>query len=141
MHEFFRRCSVLPKCLQNHKSRKGFVKEFRRLFSCKEAKDAKNVLYAFVCEKKIPRVKLKSNILYIGLTKQNLSKRYLRYAKTFGSNFNWSFFSYVIENYGAVKIAYLHFDTVELLKQAETKLLADYYKLYSEYPPKNAQWA
>jgi hypothetical protein len=115
------------------------MREFRQVFGSQEAKNASNVLYVFVCEKEIPRVESKSNVIYIGKTKQNLSRRYLKYAETFCSPYNWAFYSHVIEHYGPVRIAYLSIDTTKSLKEAETELLNNYYELHREYPPKNSQ--
>ena len=139
LQEFFQKCKYLPGRLQNHQSKEGFINEFKEVLGSKEAKDAFSVLYIFVCEEKIPRVKGKSNIIYIGKTDLTLRRRWLRYAKAFTSDFNHPFFSYVVAHYGAIKIAYLHFDTKQKLKQAETDLLKDYYKQYKEFPPHNAQ--
>ena len=106
------------------------------MFGSGMAKGASGVVYVFVCDKKIPRVKGKSSIVYIGQTKQNLSTRYMRYANAFCSVGNWPFFSYIIKHYGTTGIAYLR---VQDLKQAETDLLNDYYKKFKEYPPHNFQ--
>ena len=128
LSQFFHSCFTLPDSIQSHKSKKDYLREFRQVFSSQEAKDASNILYAFVCEKKIPRVESESNVIYIGQTRQNLSRRYLMYAETFCSDYNWDFYSYVIAHYGPVRIAYLSIDNIKSLKQAETELLNDYYK-------------
>ncbi len=133
--KFFQSCSVLPGRLQKN----SFANDIRQVFSSQEAKDAKNVVYAFVCEKKIPRVESESSVIYIGKTEQTLRSRYMKYADKFTSRFNWPFYSYVIAHYGEIRIAYLPLGTKEDIKQAETDLLNDYYKLYKEFPPHNAQ--
>ncbi len=134
LSQFFRSCTTLPNSIQRHN-----LREFSQVFSSQEAKDASNVLYAFVCEKKIPRVKSESAVIYIGQTKQNLSSRYMKYAEAFCSGENWPLYRYIITYYGGIKIAYLAFGTAKSLKQAETELLNDYYKLHKEYPPRNFQ--
>ncbi len=139
LSQFINSSSTLPGSIQSHGSKKDYKREFRQVFGSQEAKNASNVLYVFVCEKEIPRVKSKSNVIYIGKTKQNLSRRYLKYTETFCSPYNWAFYSHVIEHYGPVRIAYLSIDTTKSLKEAETKLLEGYYKLHKEYPPKNSQ--
>jgi len=139
LSQFFRSCTILPNSIQSHKSKKDYLREFRQVFSSQEAKDASNVLYAFVCEKKIPRVKSESAVIYIGQTKQNLSGRYMKYAEAFCSGENSPLYRYIIAHYGCIKIAYLPFDTAKSLKQAESELLNDYYKLHKEYPPRNFQ--
>jgi len=139
LSEFFRICSTLPNSIQNHKSKNDCLCEFRQVFGSQEAKDASNVLYAFVCEKKIPRVKSKSDIVYIGQTKQTLYGRYMKHAEAFCSGVNSPLYRYIINHYGGIKIVYKHFGTPKSLKQAETELLNDYYKRYKEYPPRNSQ--
>jgi len=138
--EFFRLCSTLPGRIESHNSNKNFLREFQQLFGSQEARDTSSVLYAFFCEKKIPRVKGESNVIYIGKTKQSLRWRYLSYAKRwYCSPYNWVCFSHVIEHYGPVGLAYLVIDDVQSLKEAELDLLKDYYELHLERPPKNAR--
>jgi len=139
LSKFFRSCLTLPGKIQSHKSKKDILREFRKVFSSQEAKNASNVVYVFVCEKKIPRVKSESAILYIGQTRQNLSSRYMKYAETFCSGEHWPLYNYSIIHYGGIRISYLPVGTVQSLKQAETELLTNYYKLYKEYPPRNFQ--
>ena len=139
LKQFFQSCSVLPGRLHNHESKEDFINEFREVFSSEEAKNAFSVLYIWVCEREIPRVKNKSSVIYIGKTEQNLRRRWLRYAKTLTSDFNSNFYTYVLAHYGEIRIVYSPFETKEKLKQAETDLLRDYYKLYKEFPPHNAQ--
>ena len=139
LSKFFRSCATLPNSIQSHKSKKNCLHEFRQVFGSQEAKDAKNVLYVFICKKKIPRVKSKSNIIYIGQTVQTLYKRYIPFAEAFCSGKNSPLYRYIISHYGGIKIAYLSFDTTKSLKQAETELLKDYYKWHKEYPPRNFQ--
>jgi len=115
------------------------LREFRQVFGSQEAKIAKNVLYVFVCEKKIPRVKSESDIVYIGQTKQTLYGRYMKYAEAFCNGENSPLYRYIIAHYGKITIDYKHFGTAKSLKQAETELLNDYYKLHKEYPPRNFQ--
>jgi len=139
LSQFFHSCSTLPGNIQSHKSKKDYRREFRQVFSSQEAKNASNVVYVFVSQKKIPRVKSESTVLYIGQTKQSLSSRYMKYAERFCSGENWPLYNYIITHYGGITIAYLPFGTVQSLRQAETDLLTDYYKLHKEYPPRNFQ--
>jgi len=139
LSQFINSSSTLPGSIRSHSSKEDFLREFTEVFGSQEAKKASNVLYAFVCEKEIPRVKSKSNVIYIGKTKQNLSSRYLMYTETFGSQENWDFYSHIIAYYGPIRIAYLSIETSKSLKEGETELLKDYFKLHREYPPKNSQ--
>lgn len=134
LSQFFQSRKVLPDSIKSHT-----LQQFKQVFSSQEAKDAKNVLYAFVCEKKIPRVNSESNIIYIGKTKQTLRNRYMKYAEAFCSGENSTLYNFIIAHYGSIEIAYKHFGTVQSLKRAEAELLNDYYKLHKEYPPKNFQ--
>lgn len=134
LSQFFVCCSVLPDNIKSHT-----LQQFKQVFSSQEAKNTSNVLYAFVCEKKIPRVKSESTVIYIGQTRQTLHNRYMMYANAFCSGENSSLYKYIVAHYGGIKIDYLPFDTAQSLKQAETELLNDYFKLYKEYPPKNFQ--
>ena len=136
LSQFFHSCSTLPGTLQSYESVEDFTRQFQQLFSSQEAKEASNVLYAFVCEKKIPRIKSESNILYIGKTEQRLCDRYLGYVKYFCLPCNVAFYRYVIARYGPIKILYFH---TESPQQAETELLSDYFELHKELPPKNFQ--
>ncbi len=140
LSQFMKSASTLPGTIQGHRSNDEFLCQFKELFRCQDAKDASNVLYAFLCEKKIPRVKSKSNVLYVGCTKETLSSRYLSAAKTMSSGENWDFYSYIIEHYGPIRIMYRSIvDIGTSLKEGEAELLKDYFKLHREYPPKNFQ--
>ena len=138
--EFFRLCSTLPDSIQSHNSNENFLREFKQLFGSQEAKDASSVLYAFFCEKKIPRVKGESNVIYIGKTAKSLEIIYGGcWTERCWSHANLEFLSYVIEHYGPVSLAYLVIDDAQSLKEAELDLLKDYYELHLENPPKNSQ--
>ena len=132
LSQFFRSCSVLPDVIETYKSIEDYKREFQQLFSSQQAKVSK-VIYAFICEKKIPRVKGESNIIYIGQTKQSLQERYWPHPVCYYIELP------VIECYGPVSLAYLVIDDAQSLKEAELDLLKDYYELHLENPPKNAQ--
>jgi len=138
--QFFQSCSTLPGSITSYHFNDNFLKEFQRLFRSKEAKNTSRVLYAFVCKGEMPRVKGKSNIIYIGHTMNSLEGRYWGcWTKGVWSRPNLEFCSYVIQNYGPINIAYLVMDTIESLETAEHDLLKDYYKLHMELPPRNSQ--
>jgi hypothetical protein len=139
LSQFFQSCSTLPGSIKSYESKEDYLREFKQLFDSQEARNISNVLYAFVCKEKIPRVKEASNIIYIGRTVQKLRDRYQPYHKDYCSDYNWAFYSYVIKHYGAVSLAYLIIDTRQSLKEAESDLLRDYYNLHRESPPKNSQ--
>jgi hypothetical protein len=133
LSQFFQSCFTLPDVIRTYESEEAYRKEFVQMFTSQQARKVSKVVYAFVCEKNIPRVMGESNIIYIGRTNQCLGERY------------WPFPVYyyielpVIERYGPVSFAYLVMDTTEALKEAERDLLKDYYELHMELPPKNAQ--
>jgi len=139
LSQFFQSCSILPGSIKSHKSKEDYLCEFKQLFNSQEARNTSNVLYAFVCEKEIPRVMGKSNIIYIGQTVKTLRDRYQSYHRYYCSDYNWAFYSDVIKRYGAVSLAYLIIDTPQSLKEAESDLLRNYYNLHRESPPKNSQ--
>lgn len=136
LSQFFQSCCVLPDGWSEYTSKAQYLSQFKQMFGSEMAKKASGVVYVFVCDKKIPRVKGESEVVYIGQTKQNLCDRWMMYAEVLCEENNWSFFSYIIEHYGTIGIAYLR---VEERKKAETDLLNDYYKHHKEYPPHNCQ--
>lgn len=115
-------------------SSSGLAEEFKSVFNSDEAKLHKNIVYFFMTEKPIPRVKGESNILYIGKTKQSLRQRYLRYSNKLASNRNGVFYKHIIDNFGAISIGYLITDNP---KDLESKFFKDYCDKFLEYPPKS----
>ncbi|WP_155956177.1 hypothetical protein [Pseudomonas sp. RL] len=112
---------------------------FRRVYDSEHAKEAKNIVYLFRCEKKISRLKGESNIIYIGQTKHSFYKRYHPHAKLHATSpANSLKFSHIIENYGPISIS-----TCSFLKFGENILLAEgqllwwYFQNHCEYPPVN----
>jgi len=140
LSQFFQSCSILSDCITSHNSNEDFLREFKQLFRSPEAKKGNPVLYAFVCEKNIPRVMGESNIIYIGRAAKGLENRYWGgWLRRNWPPANLEFINYVIKHYGPVRLAYLVIGATQSLKKAELDLLKDYYKLYMELPPKNAQ--
>jgi len=138
--QFFQSCSTLPGSIKSHNSNEGFLREFQQLFRSPEASGTSNVLYAFVCEKEIPRVRAESNIIYFGQAANSLEDRYWGiWTESRWSHADREFFNYVIKHYGPVSLAYLVINEAQSLKEAESDLLKDYYELHMELPPKNAQ--
>jgi hypothetical protein len=140
LSQFFQSCSILPGSITSHDSNEDFLGEFQQLLRSPEARDTSNVLYAFVCEKEIPRVMGESNIIYIGRAAKGLENRYWgSWLRRNWSPANLEFINYVIEHYGPVRLAYLVIGATQSLKEVELDLLKDYYELHMELPPKNAQ--
>ena len=52
LSQFLRSCLTLPGNIQSRKSKKEYRREFRQVFGSQEAKNASNVVYAFLCKKR-----------------------------------------------------------------------------------------
>ncbi len=108
--------------------------EFQELLNTSEAKSYKRIVYFFLSEKPISRVKGESNILYIGKTTESLNKRYFRYAKNLASNRSGEFYKHIINSYGGLSLGLI---TAENPKNIEAMYFKKYYDCYLEYPPKS----
>jgi hypothetical protein len=118
----------------NADSSKSFVDQFKKVFSCQKAKEAKGVVYVWVTTAAVPRLRGKSNILYIGKTMHSLFDRYHRWAETEGNKYNWHRYRHIIGEYGPIKV---FFSSDVDAKMRESELLARYYDDHCEYPPVN----
>ena len=127
----------------NSRDRAEFENQFRDLFSSSEARHAKGVVYAWVTQKPIPRLRGESNIVYIGRTEQTLSDRQRKYAKRENSDYNWARYEFIIPQFGAITVMYADAAAIaktsekEPEKAAEAALLNLYFKDHLEYPPLN----
>lgn len=112
---------------------------FQRVFDSEAARSERNILYIWRCKKVVPRLKGKSDILYIGQTKQTLRYRYFRWAKNIAeSKSNNLKYSHILEEYGPITISCAPFMRFgETLKLAEEQLLWWYFQNHCEYPPVN----
>ncbi len=116
--------------------------DFNKVFHTIEAKNTKNVIYIWRCKDKIPRLKGKSNIVYIGQTKRSIFSRHGASDIKANSKANKQKYNDVVTQYGAITISYIKlsdFDTrddANLLK-AEGQCLWWYFQNHSEYPPIN----
>ncbi|MFT4928903.1 MAG: hypothetical protein ACI8WB_005023 [Phenylobacterium sp.] len=122
---------MLPKTIT---SSGHLATDFKELFSSEEAREAKGVVYFFMSEKPIPRVRGESNILYIGKTSQSLHKRYFRYCNKLASRASGKFYEYIVKNYGGISLGYLVSDNPKVM---EAEYFKKYHKAYLEYPPKS----
>ena len=121
-------------------SKEKFRDKFQTLFSSPEARQARCVVYVWVTQKPIPRLKEESNIVYIGQTKETLSKRQYGEAKTEVSDYNWKRWQFILSNYGCVTVMYVPAAEIgRMPEQAEKELLKRYFEEHLEYPPFNRQ--
>ncbi len=118
----------------NAKESKDFICQFRDMFSCQGARLRKKVVYVWVTQKCIPRLRGKSNIIYFGKTIRTLYARHYRYASTEGKGYNWLRYKHIIRNFGPIKV---YFARISDPKKTESKLLKKYYEAHCECPPVN----
>jgi len=116
-----------------------FVDRFKKLLDMAPARQHRGVVYVYLCERPIPRVRGNSNILYIGKTNQTMRERLMRWAKTEGSDYNCSRYQYIIsKEYGPITLGYARYNILAATpKAAEKQLLKMYFAKHLEYPPLN----
>lgn len=129
--------STLPNSL-GPCSKEEFRDLFRILFSSEEACQATAVVYVWFTDKAVPRLQGQSNVLYVGQTIQTLSERHRRYAARETSDYNWPRYEFVIPRYGSIVVMYAEAAAIGgTPKEAEKKLLDQYFEDHLEYPPFN----
>lgn len=115
-----------------------FEKQFISMLDAEEAKNKQGIVYLWLTEKPIPRVRGKSRILYIGKTINTLRIRQRRYAKTETSGGNWIRLPHIIEHYGPVTFWIASYNSFgNSPKDAEKSLLTKYFETHLEIPPFN----
>lgn len=77
---------------------------FQALFSSESDRCAKSVVYFFLSERPVPRVKGESRVLYIGKTKDTLYKRYFRYAGKLAAGRSGRFYKHIVDTFGPIRI-------------------------------------
>lgn len=112
---------------------------FRRVYGHNEAAKEKNILYVLRTVKPIPRLKGKSDIVYIGQTKGTLRQRYLGSLKRLATTeANQMKFKHIVDKYGEIRITFEHYGQFgDSLLKAEGQLLWWYFQNHCEYPPVN----
>lgn len=113
-----------------------FKIKFREIFKSDDAKKTSNVVYVWLCEKVIPRLQGRSNIIYIGKTSQSLYNRHARYASVEANEHNWSRYKYILNQFGPIRIQYKTYNNKEL-RTKEAELLNAYFNDHLEWPPLN----
>jgi hypothetical protein len=112
-----------------------FINQFRKMFSQPKAFEARGVVYVWYTENPVTRLKGESNILYIGKTINSLHERNAAYANKEGSDGNWLRYAHIFKEYGTIKIV---FSLQINPKEAEKKLLLQYFEDHLEFPPMNS---
>lgn len=118
----------------NAKTSEDFSHQFKIMFSCPKAREAKGVVYVWATQKGIPRLRGTSDIIYFGMTTQTLHDRHYQYAMTEGDEYNWPRYKHIIENFGPFRV---YFAITPEPKNVESELLKEYYKDHCEIPPVN----
>jgi hypothetical protein len=79
-YELIERFQVLPDKLGKSIMGNLFEENWKKVFGNSQAKEIKRVVYIWRTIREIPRLKGKSNIVYIGQTQSTLYNRHYRYA-------------------------------------------------------------
>lgn len=116
------------------KTSNDFKQQFRKMFSSDEARSPKGVVYIWSTRSYIPRLKGKSNVVYIGKTRSSLFERHHRYAKVEGEGLNWERYRYIIEEFGPIRVG---FAVCEKPDEKEKDLIRCYLMDHLELPPLN----
>lgn len=116
------------------KTEDDFKSQSKEIFTLKPARKVTKIVYIWVTEKEIPRLRGKSNILYIGKTNRSLYRRHAKYAGTKRSRLNWNIYIHIRLNYGKIRIFYTK---CKEPKKKESKFLSNYLKAHLEHPPLN----
>lgn len=108
--------------------------QFEAAFRSDEARKARKIVYCFVAEQPLPRVKGASRVLYIGKTDKSLQTRWACNAKRLGKGRNVRFYQHVLANFGAISIGFLKSEDP---RADEQRLFKEYVAAHLEYPPKS----
>lgn len=112
---------------------------FRNAYGSECARKHANIVYILRAEKKVPRLKGASDILYIGQTGKSFRSRYFRYAGRHTTTpANKQKYEHILKTYGAISIWVSDYSRFgETLQKAEGQLLWWYFRNHCEYPPIN----
>lgn len=112
----------------------GLEAQFRALFGSDAAKKAMGVVYFFLSQHPVPRVKGASRILYIGKTTSSLYMRYFPHVRTLASKRSGKFYQHILDDFGVITIGYLK-SAVPV--EDERTFFKRYVGEHLEYPPKS----
>ena len=127
----------LPGRIERVETGQEFADQFRRMFTSKDASAAVNVVYTWRTGDSIPRLRGKSDIIYIGKTKSSLRQRHGRYAAVEGSDLNWKRYEHILKTYGPIWVEYKNVAKNVDLREEEKRVLREYFCRHLEYPPLN----
>lgn len=114
-----------------------FEKQFRSVFTSRAAMEASHLVYAWIAERPIPRLRGSSKIVYIGKTDYSLSNRHARYAALEAKWKNWDRYEHILKEFGAVTVHFALVPRVEDPRVHERRLLEEYMRAHLEVPPLN----
>lgn len=112
---------------------------FKQVYGRDAAAIEKNILYVLRTDLQIPKLRGKSDVVYIGQTKGTLKQRYLVHSGKFANSIaNRMKFEHIVSHYGPIRITFAPFGQYgKNLALAEVQLLWWYFQNHCEYPPVN----
>jgi hypothetical protein len=116
-----------------------FINQFNKLLDNKEANEIKGIVYLWLAEKPVKRLKGECRILYIGKTNKTFAERYRGKIQEEIQYDNWPRIDHIIKEYDS--ISFLVIPCTELNEtnpeRAEGELLKQYFQTFFERPPLN----
>lgn len=116
-------------------TREEFKRQFQDASSSPNARNLLGIVYVWSTRDPIPRMKGRSDVLYVGQTIQTFFDRHHRYAEVESSGYNWKRYEHAIKLYGSISFRCV---VVGNPRDEEKKLLRAYAEEHLEYPPINA---
>ena len=116
------------------------VDSFQSITHTNEAKTARNIIYIWLTQKPIPRLKGHSPIVYIGQTEKSFYQRHGASNIKVTSKANKQKYNDIVRYYGALEVSYIDCDRYfpnKSLREIEGQFLWWYFRNHSEYPPIN----
>lgn len=113
------------------RTKEEFISQFKELLSLTKAH--KGVVYIWLAENPIPRLKGESPVIYIGKTLGNFHNRYISKI-TNETNEYWGRYEYIISTFGKISIEIYK---TENPNKTENNFLFQYHQKHLELPPLN----
>ncbi len=138
IYESLSKFRQLPNAIIEFASRQQFIDQWKKVFGSSEARDYSNIVYMWLADKPVPRLKGSSKVIYIGRTKTTL---YARHGgnSTVESNesHNGPRYKHILEYFGPIRVYFAGQEVFGDIKTAEAILLESYFRYHLEYPPIN----